>query len=620
MLVLVLTSNAQAVFQIKSPASIKGFYNFGYGDSTNSSWNNGSLAKKSITADLALATGADSLAGSTLQGNYSGKIAVVYRGTYAFATKALNAQNAGAVAVIILNHGKNLTTGAIDSNEVFNLSGLLEGETASNATGLQVTIPVIEISLKDGLAISKALRNKETVTGYLGQKIKYDNDLALSWKYSLQPRYYTRNSKLTLQGEVSDTFAIRILNTGNLDQQNILYTASITNSKKQVIFSDTVAYFSVDSNKVIHQIVIPKGDTTDYLFFNKVFIPTSDFQSGHYQLKFQVLNYKTSNYDTIIDDYPLDNVLTSDFYVSDSLFSVVPLDSITITDPVTNIVKTYNNSASLYNFDRPKKSASLNYTTWSSCMVFKDPNASRLKATGVSFWAKKNDSLHPNAVLKGEKVSISFWEWDDNFNYRDTFMFNNAKNVPLVDNQTFTFTDSLSIKYQNVKFDDQIALEDNKKYAVCFTSLSDFIDFGFAVPNSISFTSYYYNNPYLLAFIDQKAYSSVFGYNYPFSMTLDLIENKASINELDMLNRSIKVYPNPASSSLNVSFELDNSSEYNITVTDLSGKVVYNTKSNKGNIGSNTMTIDTKSLNNGMYVLNITTNNSVTSKKFNVVQ
>ena len=111
---LAVVSQAQAVFEIKSPPSIKGFYNISLGDSTVNYWGNGSIAKKSVEAQLMLASGADSVASATLQRNYSGKIAVLFRGGgIGFGTKALRAQAAGAVAVIIVNHG-NQADGSVN--------------------------------------------------------------------------------------------------------------------------------------------------------------------------------------------------------------------------------------------------------------------------------------------------------------------------------------------------------------------------------------------------------------------------------------------------------------------------------------------------------------------------
>jgi PKD repeat protein len=167
---------SQAVFEIKSPSKANGFYNFGIGDSTTSSWGNGVLAKKAVSGNLAIASGVDSLAGNTLTGNYQGKILLVHRGGgFDFAIKTLNAQNAGAIAVIIVNHGIQ-TNGSVDSLDYFNPSGIRANETASNATGLQIHIPIILIGLKDGIKLKNAIRSEGNVSAYLGGKQTYNSE------------------------------------------------------------------------------------------------------------------------------------------------------------------------------------------------------------------------------------------------------------------------------------------------------------------------------------------------------------------------------------------------------------------------------------------------------------
>ncbi len=625
MLVLGLAANAQAVFEIKSPASIKGFYSFGYGDPTiqpGKTWGNDTIKNVSVTGDLQLALGADSLALVALVGNYTGKIAVVHRGGGPFVTKALMAQNAGAIAVVIINH-ENIfdDKGNVikkDSNNIINL----QGSVSPDLSGLQVKIPVIIITLKDGIKLKNVLK-KEPVNAYIGKKLVYDNDLALSWKYTIQPRYFTRNSKLTLEGEVNDTLAVRIFNKGKLKQTNVLYSAVIKNEKNSVIYSDTIFFASLDSNKKLVPDTINAGDTTNYLFFNKNFNPKNDLVSGKYTLTLEILNYdnNSTKLDSIVEDYPVDNKLISNFYVSDSLFGIAPLANTTFTDPVTKTTKAYKDNADLYFFDKLTKSATLDFTNWTDCIVFQDPNASRLQANGISFWVQAADVNNANALLKDDKISYTVWEWNDVFDFPKTnVVFTKDKNVALIENQSFTFTESLSTIYQHVKFDDNIPLEDNKKYAFCITPSSDKINFGYSVPNSVFITSSFYKTPYTLGFVDTKVYPSIFGSNYPLAMTIDLSEKKASINELDMLNRSMKLYPNPASTSIDATFELQNASELSISVTDLSGKVVYSMNAVKGLSGVNQVTIDTKAFNNGMYVLNVVSNNSVVTKKFSVMQ
>ncbi|MDJ0839665.1 MAG: hypothetical protein QNK37_24315 [Acidobacteriota bacterium] len=77
---------------------------------------------------------------SALVNNVNGKIALIDRGICEFGVKALNAQNAGAVAAIIVNN---------QPDEVFNMG--------SGEVGNQVTIPAAMIRMEDGQVIKDAL-------------------------------------------------------------------------------------------------------------------------------------------------------------------------------------------------------------------------------------------------------------------------------------------------------------------------------------------------------------------------------------------------------------------------------------------------------------------------------
>ena len=80
----------------------------------------------------------------------SGNIAVIKRGVCTFTTKIYNAQDAGAIAVIIVNN--------------------VEGEGPANGGGEPtdpISIPTISLSLGDGAPIIDALNNGETITGRL---------------------------------------------------------------------------------------------------------------------------------------------------------------------------------------------------------------------------------------------------------------------------------------------------------------------------------------------------------------------------------------------------------------------------------------------------------------------
>jgi hypothetical protein len=86
------------------------------------------------------------------------------------------------------------------------------------------------------------------------------------------------------------------------------------------------------------------------------------------------------------------------------------------------------------------------------------------------------------------------------------------------------------------------------------------------------------------------------------------------INENEAVS-SFNVYPNPATENVEVSYALKNNSTVNVTITDLSGKVVY--ASNLGNkaAGAHALNVNTTTFSNGIYVVNFATDNAVITEK-----
>jgi hypothetical protein len=76
----------------------------------------------------------------------------------------------------------------------------------------------------------------------------------------------------------------------------------------------------------------------------------------------------------------------------------------------------------------------------------------------------------------------------------------------------------------------------------------------------------------------------------------------------------LSVYPNPANTSATVSFDVANGAEVSVNVTDLSGKVVYTNV--LGSVkGTQKVTLNTEVLNSGIYMVNVTMNGAVSTKK-----
>ena len=111
-----LTAMSQVIFKVQSPSVISGLYSF-TSNGNGSNWGLPNLNNPADAVEDTLKIVNDGTAGLNSQGNpksaegcnpllndLTGKIAVIYRGSCAFAVKALNAQNAGARAVVFINN------------------------------------------------------------------------------------------------------------------------------------------------------------------------------------------------------------------------------------------------------------------------------------------------------------------------------------------------------------------------------------------------------------------------------------------------------------------------------------------------------------------------------------
>jgi hypothetical protein len=151
------TDANQNLFAVTRPAGIADNYTF----QAPSVWG-ANLQNTYAAGEMVLVsdgTAADSLGCNALVNgvDVSGKIAVVYRGTCEFGNKALNAQNAGAIGVIVIN----------------NAAGTMD--MAAGTNGASVTIPVAMISNTNGAILKAQLDAGQTVRGILGTKRDWIN-------------------------------------------------------------------------------------------------------------------------------------------------------------------------------------------------------------------------------------------------------------------------------------------------------------------------------------------------------------------------------------------------------------------------------------------------------------
>ena len=143
---------------VNSPASLEGEKVFGGADF------GADLSSKLWTGDLVMASPNLGCTALTNAAEINGKICVIDRGTCLFDVKAQSAKDAGAIALIVMNHNDQSNRGG----PPFQMGG-----TAA------VDIPVVMLSYNDGVAIKEAMKTG-TVNVTLGGFPKEDYDLAIS--------------------------------------------------------------------------------------------------------------------------------------------------------------------------------------------------------------------------------------------------------------------------------------------------------------------------------------------------------------------------------------------------------------------------------------------------------
>ena len=162
--------DANTTLTINSPSTIAGDYiallTTAFGNSITSP-----ITKELILLDDGTAPNEDGCTEATNGSALNGKIAVVRRGSCNFSLKAKNAQDAGAVAIIIANN---------DDSALFNM--------AAGDSGTDVTIPSLMISKKDGdtlineLALGSvdatlSITNADATNGTIVPGIQHVNDI-----------------------------------------------------------------------------------------------------------------------------------------------------------------------------------------------------------------------------------------------------------------------------------------------------------------------------------------------------------------------------------------------------------------------------------------------------------
>ncbi|HEY9176852.1 MAG TPA: PA domain-containing protein [Flavipsychrobacter sp.] len=279
---------------ISSPSSLEGpvthtIANDGTG---SSAWGGGSiagLANPILNVNIVKADPYEACGTLTNASAISGNIALIKRGNCEFGAKAEEAQNAGAVAVIIVNH----------------LPGPPVGMGAG-ARGGNVTIPVIMVSDVDGAAIEAALASGNVTMSMTSWSNGYTNDigfvdrgLSLWHAYAIPLNQVKNATSVPYKG----FNAAVIGNFGTTTPTNITLKATLswtpTGGSTSVVRTDSIV---IPSFAPIDSILTPFMDIAYNL------APTT---TGRYDVLYELPN----------DDFSGDNKASYSFYVTDRIYS-----------------------------------------------------------------------------------------------------------------------------------------------------------------------------------------------------------------------------------------------------------------------------------------------------------
>lgn len=369
---------AQVHMDVLDPPDLVGSYANTWADPEADAWGTPDMTDPAnrVIETLVLAsdgTADDSLCCGTIinPNEVNGHVALIYRGECTFVQKSLNAQAAGAVAIVMISN---------NPDALIQLGG--------SAPGVGVTIPVFLITQADGALIRASMDAGNTVQVLLGNKNGYyENDLGMWNTDIIRPKLGAAPQWLTTDpGDYSIPLGVFVQNYGSMNDLGSTLNAVITQNGA-TIYDETVSVDAIASGA-------------------RVFAGLPDFTepdlSGDYLLTYTI----TGNGELS----PGDNTYEVPFNFGDKA-APAPLDPATGVPAVTISIQPAAGSSD-----------------FESCIVLQDPHASRLGLVGVNFYGTKNAGS-----MFDEFVFGRVYRWDDVFTDVNDATFLNITQVTQVE-------------------------------------------------------------------------------------------------------------------------------------------------------------------------------------------
>lgn len=122
----------------------------------------------------------------------------------------------------------------------------------------------------------------------------------------------------------------------------------------------------------------------------------------------------------------------------------------------------------------------------------------------------------------------------------------------------------------------------------------------------------------LVAFVHYYDAADVAGNEIMNAIEVTLDESFVGLNEANTTDFGLKLYPNPTSTFTNVAFKLESASNVEITLRDITGKVVMNNTYGTLNSGDHFLELNVNEFSNGFYFATITVGDKAITRKISV--
>ncbi len=411
-------AQAQVTVYVQQPPGFEGPLDFTWASDWGQTPN---LNDTSITAFACFVddgTAADSLGCTEPLVNaaqLAGKIAVVYRGTCEFGAKAMNAQNAGAVAVVIINNAAGAPVGM-----------------GAGAVGANVTIPVVMISQDAGVLLHDQFANC-AVELFIGSQTGYfPNNLGLYKSDILVPKYAETNSLIASSAaEFSVPIGAMMHNYGAQAMDNAAVNVTVVKAGNTLYdqTSPGVLLASADS------LYVTLPDFTDNGY------------SGQYTITYTLQGGTP-------DDFTDNDIIAVTLTVGDKI-GFCPSDGATqLPLPNLHVVPAANTAG------------------FRSCISFHDANLSRLATTGVWFSA----SRAADTVLTDEVMTATLYQWNEAV--LDQVTLPTDAGISALTTGEYIFPSDQNSVPIYMPFFDVITFDDNQWYLMCLDSYSGVVRHG----------------------------------------------------------------------------------------------------------------------------------------------